>query len=66
MASFPFKQALFVGCKSLWNKPVWEVCISYRVLIRHAFLLGLFTYAGIVIAMGFGDGGDREHDNLSR
>lgn len=65
MASFPFKEALFVGCKALWNKPVWEVCIWYRALLRRAFLLGLFTYAGIVIAMGFGDG-EGEHDNLSR
>lgn len=65
MASFPFKEALFVGCKALWNKPVWEVYVWYRALLRHAFLLGLFTYAGIVIAMGFGDG-EGEHDNLSR
>lgn len=27
MASFPFKEALFVGCKALWNKPVWEVYV---------------------------------------
>lgn len=65
MASFPFKEALFVGCKALWNQAVWEVCAWYRALLRHAFLLGLFTYAGIVIAMGFGDG-EGEHDNLSR
>lgn len=41
MASFPFKEALFVGCKALWDKPVWEVCVWYRALLRHAWSIYL-------------------------
>lgn len=53
MSAFTGFKGEFVGDRTTQNKTFGEVMI--RVLFRHGHVPGAFTYAGIVIAMGFGD-----------